>query len=57
MTLYVGWRNKRVSGEAYYEMMVIYKGCKSISKDPFALEDFGRDNAIYKLRSIEVLHH
>jgi malate dehydrogenase (oxaloacetate-decarboxylating) len=49
--LYVGWRNKRVSGDAYYEMMDLFiAAVKEVFPKTFLhWEDFGRDNAIYNL--------
>lgn len=49
--LYVGWRNKRISGDAYYEMMDLFiEAVKEVFPKTFLhWEDFGRDNAIYNL--------
>ncbi len=49
--LYVGWRNKRISGDAYYEMMDLFiAAVKEVFPKTFLhWEDFGRDNAIYNL--------
>ena len=49
--LYLGWRNKRISGDAYYEMMDLFiDAVREVFPEVFLhWEDFGRDNAIYNL--------
>ena len=49
--LYLGWRNKRVSGKDYFQMLDLFvKAVKKVFPKVFLhWEDFGRDNAIYNL--------
>ncbi len=53
--LYLGWRNERVSGEAYDEMIQLFiEAVKESMPDAFLhWEDFGRDNARKNLERFE----
>ena len=53
--LYLGWRNKRISGKAYDEMIALFvKAVKEELPEAFLhWEDFGRDNARKNLERFE----